>query len=1049
MDDNNSFGKGGEDSNKKKKIPNKYNKLITNINELEKDFKALTDTELRTKTFELQNEYKETKDLNNLISRSFALTREASIRTLGLRHFDVQLFAGLVLNNNKIAEMNTGEGKTLVATLPASLNALTKEGVHIITVNDYLANRDQVSMGQVYRFLGFDTGLIQTNMTYVERKVNYKADITYVTNSEVTFDYLRDYSTISFNNVVLRPKPFNYGIIDEVDSVLIDEAQTPLILATNDIDSFKDNKYETAVDLISYLKVNIDYKIDEKNKNVILSESGFQRIEKLVDMRNLFDPMDPWIPYVKNALLAQSFYNKNINYIIDRNRVIIIDEFTGRLMPDRRWSEGLHQAVEAKEDLPIRPLTETRALMTYQCFFKLYPKICGMTGTAKTSQLEFEEIYTLSVEVIPTNRPMKRQDLDDIVYVNQFAKWRGVTEYIYNVNNKQDKGQPILIGTTTVKKSELLAELLDQYGLSYQILNAKPDNARRESEIIAQAGKQKSITIATNMAGRGTDIILGGNINFQVEKQLFQLIVPSRSKLIFSFSNLKEIIYLPFNFVPVFQEYQFRFLINKVVLTMDSIIKEFKMFVFQEYYYLQALNKDYEFFNCQISIRNYNYIKGIVKKNKKSYFNKKFKLKTFKNIILDTLAFNILIPILIGKFYKSMKLAEKLINQKQILKINKNFEFVNVNKRIELKADLKRDCSQKFFSILLMLIKNNIFLKLSNVRTLEILKENERILNPTISYQCNISFLFDDLKYSLKDFYKRENKIVKNLGGLFVIGTERNNSIRVDNQLRGRSGRQGDPGTSLFFLSIDDDLLRLFGGKYLQNLLKNKNVLYEDKFPNSATMEANIEFAQKKVEENAYQQRKILFKYDKIFDFQRNIVYSDRKQILKLPSQPTILGFGEFIISDIFYDIKREEIDLKEACRRLEGILSHRIQNTFLYEDKGDLSSDDFGLDELYSYFSYEFWMAYQNKLDYFAVFSRGIEIFRDLEKTLALSSLDFMWKEHITKMNIIRDNVNWRAYAQKDPYSEYLKEAFFEFSLHKDTYKFYTIYMLFRAIVV
>jgi len=1043
MDDNNSFGKGGEDSNKIKKIPKKYKNLITNINELEKDFKALTDTELRTKTFELQNEYKETKDLNNLISRSFALTREASIRTLGLRHFDVQLFAGLVLNNNKIAEMNTGEGKTLVATLPASLNALTKEGVHIITVNDYLANRDQVSMGQVYRFIGFDTGLIQTNMTSVERKVNYKADITYVTNSEVTFDYLRDYSTTSFNNVVLRPKPFNYGIIDEVDSILIDEAQTPLILAANNNNSFIDKKYETAVYLISYLKPNIDYKIDEKNKNVILSESGFQRMETLVDTNNLFDPDDPWIPYVKNALLAKSFYNKNVNYIVDRNRVIIIDEFTGRLMPDRRWSEGIHQAVEAKEALPIRPLTETRALMTYQCFFRLYPKICGMTGTAKTSQLEFEEIYTLSVEVIPTNRPMKRQDLDDLVYVNQFAKWKGVTEYIYKINNEQDRGQPILIGTTTVKKSELLAELLDQYGLSYQILNAKPDNARRESEIIAQAGKQKSITIATNMAGRGTDIILGGNINFQVEKQLFMLIVPSRSKLISLFSSLKKIIYLSFNFVSVFQEYQIRLLINKVVITMAWIIKQFKMFIFQKDYYLQALNKDYEFFNCQISVINYNYIKSRVETNRK------FKLKTFKNIILDTLAFNILIPILIGKFYKYLLLTEKFINQKQILKINKDFEFINVNKRIELKADLKRDCSQKFFSLLLMLIKNNIFLKLSNVRTLEILKENERILNPTISYQCNIRFLFNDLKYSLKNFYKRENEIVKNLGGLFVIGTERNNSIRVDNQLRGRCGRQGDPGTSLFFLSIDDDLLRLFGGNYLKNLLKNNNVFYEDKLPNSATMEANIEFAQKKVEENAYQQRKILFKYDKIFDFQRNIVYSNRKLILKSPSQPTILGFGEFIISDLFSDIENGEINFNQACKRFEGIVCHKIQNTFLYEGEGDLSSDDFGLDELYNYFSYEFWMAYQTKLDYFAVFSEGVDIFRDLEKTISLTSLDFMWQQHIEKMNIIRDNVSWRAYAQRDPYSEYLKEAFVEFSLHKDTYKFYTIYMIFRSIIV
>lgn len=1042
---NNSVGKGGEDSDNKERINNNYKKLVTDINELEKDFKALTDTELRIKTFELQNEYKETRNLNSLISRSFALTREASIRTLGLRHFDVQLLAGLVLNDNKIAEMNTGEGKTLVATLPASLNALTKQGVHIITVNDYLANRDQVSMGQIYRFIGFDTGLIQSNMTFGERKVNYKADITYVTNSEITFDFLRDYSILAFNERVLRPKqPFNYGILDEVDSILIDEAQTPLIISNRVSDSTKDEKYTTAVDLISYLKVNIDYDFDQKNKNVILSESGNKKIEELINMRNLYDPKDPWMPYIKNALLADSCYIQSVSYIVERDRVVIVDEFTGRPMPDRRWGDGLHQAVEAKEGLRIRPLTENKAQITYQCFFRLYPKLSGMTGTAETSKLEFEEIYALSVDVIPTNRPMKRKDYDDVVYLNQSAKWQAVADYISEIN--KNKGQPILVGTRTVKKSEMLAELLDQYGLSYQILNAKPDNVRRESEIIAQAGKQRSITIATNMAGRGTDIILGGNINFQVEKQLFNLIVPSRSKIIFSFSNLKEILSLPSTFIKVFEDYNLGFLRNKVIFWMVSMVKKSNILMRSKTlrYLIRIKMSKFEMRNFELFIRNSNdhYILKT---------NKKFKFKTSKNIILDTFGFNIVIAILVEKFYKNIKLAEKLINQKQIFKINRNLKFININGRIELDADSKRDCSQKFFSILLILIRNNIFLELSNLRTLEILKENERILNPTISYQCAIRFLLNDLKNSLKNYYKRENEIVKELGGLFVIGTERNKSIRVDNQLRGRCGRQGDPGTSVFFLSVDDDLLRLFGGNSLKNLLEiiKPDGDFEDTRPISDTrfMKLNIDAAQNKVEENAYQQRKNLLKYDEILDFQRDIIYSYRKEILDLPSQPTILSFAEYVITDIFDGIESGDMDFNDGKRFFEGLLGYSIDNTLL--NSTEFVPDDFDRSELESYFSYLFWMAYQERLDYFAVFSNGIDILRALEKSLSLFCLDYMWKEHLKTMSELRDIVAWRVYAQKDPFSEYLQEAFSAFYIFKDTFKYYTLFMVFRAIIV
>jgi len=467
----------------KNSIVTKYQTFINQINILENNLTQLSDSDLRAKSFNLQKKYEEKQNLNFLIAESFALTREASLRTLGLRHFDVQLIGGLVLNNGKIAEMKTGEGKTLVATLPAFLNALTKKGVHIVTVNEYLANRDQVSMGQIYRFLGLDTGLIQDGMSTLERKENYNADITYVTNYELAFDFLRDNMALNLTDVVLRP--FNYCIIDEVDSILIDEAQTPLILSNNIVTPI--DKYIVSSEIIDYLDLNRHYTVDEKNKNVILTEQGSKQIEKILSIQDLYDPRDPWIPYIINALKANVLFFNNVHYIVQNNRIIIVDEFTGRIMPDRRWGDGLHQAIEAKEKLPIRQKTETVAAITYQNFFLIYPKLSGMTGTGKTAEIEFEKIYNLSVEEIPTARLNQRKDLPDLIYKDQFSKWNAIAQACNKISST---GQPILIGTTTVEKSEMLAELLSEYELSYQILNAKPENVRRESEIVAQAGKK-------------------------------------------------------------------------------------------------------------------------------------------------------------------------------------------------------------------------------------------------------------------------------------------------------------------------------------------------------------------------------------------------------------------------------------------------------------------------------------------------------------------------------------------------------------------------------
>lgn len=867
----------------------KYQSLINQINILENNLKILSDSELQAKSFKLKQQYKDTQNLNSLITESFALTREASLRTLGLRHFDVQLIGGLVLNNQKIAEMKTGEGKTLVATLPAFLNALTKKGVHIVTVNDYLANRDQVSMGQIYRFLGLDTGLIQEGMSTAERQENYAADITYVTNYELTFDFLRDNMALNLNDVVLRS--FNYSIIDEVDSILIDEAQTPLIISNNIQTPIE--KYIVAAEITDYLKFNTDYKVDEKNKNIVLTEEGSKQIEKILSIQDLYDPEDPWIPYIINALKANALYFNNIHYIVQNNRIVIVDEFTGRIMPDRRWGDGLHQAIEAKEKLPIRQKTETVAAITYQNFFLLYPKLSGMTGTGKTAEVEFEKIYNLSVEEIPTARPTQRKDLSDLIYKDQFSKWNAIAQACYKISST---GQPILIGTTTVEKSEMLAQLLSEYKLSYQILNAKPENVRRESEIVAQAGKKGSITIATNMAGRGTDIILGGNINFKIQKQLYGILTLSKNYIIFKKGNVFK----------------------------SSLIKQFL---------------------------------GI---------------------------------------------------------------------------------SQKFLSVLFSLLTDKKFLKLSDIDILRILRENDRISIPTISYQYSIRFLIDELIEYTKKHQEQENQIVKNLGGLYIIGTERNDSRRVDNQLRGRCGRQGDPGTSRFFLSLDDNLLRLFGGPKVQKFMQTQ--ISDDSPLESDLITKSLDSAQERVEERAYQQRKNLFDYDDILNKQRNIVYYERRRILESTSiQKSIFAYGEQIITELLLELKDETIPV------IENLFGKNLSINYLPNSKS--LKNEFDLYELKIYLFNEFWLTYQSKITELSVY--GVGIIENLERSLILINIDRIWREHLQKMTLLREAVGWRGYGQKNPLYEYKQDAFYMFETRNEILRHLVIYDLLRSSIL
>jgi preprotein translocase subunit SecA len=732
-------------------------------------------------------------------------------------------------------------------------------------------------------------------MSTSERRENYNADITYVTNYEVTFDFLRDNMALNLSDVVLRP--FNYCIIDEVDSILIDEAQTPLIISNNIQTPIE--KYIVAAEITDYLELNTHYKIDEKNKNVILTEEGSKQIEKILSIQDLYDPRDPWIPYIINALKANALYFNNVHYIVQNNRIIIVDEFTGRIMPDRRWGDGLHQAIEAKEKLQIRQKTETVAAITYQNFFLLYPKLSGMTGTGKTTEIEFEKIYNLSVEEIPTARPNQRKDFPDLIYKDQFSKWNAIAQACNKISST---GQPILIGTTTVEKSEMLAQLLNEYKLSYQILNAKPENVRRESEIVAQAGEKGSITIATNMAGRGTDIILGGNINFKIQKKLYDIL---------------------------------------------------------------TLSKNY---------------------------------KSSKN--------------------KSI-LESSIINQ---------FE----------------GSSHKFLSVLVSLTNDEKFLKLSDLDILRILRENDRISIPVTSYQCSIQFLINELISYNKKTQEQENRIVKNLGGLYIIGTERNDSRRVDNQLRGRCGRQGDPGSSRFFLSLDDNLLRLFGGPKIQNFMQTQ--IPDDSPLESKFLTKSLDSAQQRVEERAYQQRKNLFDYDDVLNKQRNIVYHERRKILESASvQRNIFAYGEQVITELLLELNEEKVWNQETILLIENLFGKKLILNRI-KDSNSIPND-FDFYELKVYLFNEFWLTYKSKMIELAVYGDGI--IQNLERSIILINIDRIWREHLQKMTLLREAVGWRGYGQRNPLYEYKQDAFYMFETREELLRHLVIYDLLRSSIL
>lgn len=861
-----------------KQVLAKYSQQLQKIQIIGNHYAKLSDEELKQQTFKLKECLRKNKKQDEIIAEAFALVREATTRVLKIRHYDVQLVGGLILNEGKIAEMQTGEGKTIVALLPTFLNALYGKGTHVVTVNDYLARRDAEYVGQVHRFLGLSVGLIQENMSPEERKQNYNCDVVYVTNNELGFDYLRDNMAFTRDEMVQRQ--FFFAVVDEVDSILIDEARTPLIISGPS--EAPTQKYIQTSKLVPVLKRDIHYSVDEKNQNVILLEEGIQFCEQALNLSDLYNPEDPWVSYILNSIKAKELFTKNTHYIInDEQEIVIVDEFTGRTMYGRRWSDGLHQAVEAKENVPIQDESQTLASITYQNLFLLYDKLSGMTGTAKTEELEFENIYKLKVVQVPTHRPIKRKDFPDVIYKNQYIKWKAIANECLEM---YQLGRPVLVGTTTIEKSELLAALLSEYNIPYQLLNAKPENVEKESEIIAQAGCQNAVTISTNMAGRGTDIVLAGN---------------------------------------------------------PEVLAIFKL---------------------------------------KSIFHKITELKDE---------------------------SEKI-------------EFLINNFKINASHDPK-----------------------------DILSNYSQFIKELTIKQTNVSD--NPLYESYTNIYNEQENIIKankekilSLGGLHVIGTERHESRRIDNQLRGRSGRQGDPGSSRFFLSLEDKLLRLFGGDQILNLMQT--IGFQDDTPiQSPLLNQSLESAQRKVEAYYFDTRKQLFDYDQALTMQRNGIYIERRRILERENvRDWIIEYAERSITDLvsyLYSNKQNNLyQLEKKCNlKLQELLGIPFPVLEKIKDNQPQS--------LIKFLQHQFQITYDLKEIEIESIEKGL--MRELERTFLLQQIDTSWKEHLQKISFLRESIRWRAYGQKNPLTEYKKEAFNFFVAMLTKIRHRVIYFTLRAKII
>ena len=889
----------------------KFQPLVAEVNLLEEDIKKLSDEELKGKTAEFRqllekaatNEERE-EILEDILPEAFAVVREAGIRVLGMRHYDVQLLGGIVLHKGQIAEMKTGEGKTLVCTLPAYLNGLTGKGVHVVTVNDYLARRDAEWMGQVHRFLGLSVGLIQAGMSPTERRKNYACDITYTTNSELGFDYLRDNMATSMEEVVQRP--FNYCVIDEVDSVLIDEARTPLIIS-GQVER-PTEKYLKAAEIAEMLikqeeeDDGSDYEVDEKARNVLMTDEGFARVEELLGVTDLYDPENPWAHYISNAVKAKELFTRDVNYMVRNEEIVIVDEFTGRVLPGRRWGDGLHQAIEAKERVPIQRETQTLASITYQNFFLLYPKLAGMTGTAKTEETEFEKVYNLQVTIIPTNLPSRRGDMPDVVYKSEEAKWIAVAEECAEMH---EMGRPILVGTTSVEKSELLARLLAQREIPRNLLNARPENVERESEIVAQAGRKGAVTIATNMAGRGTDIILGGNSDYMARLKIREYLMP------------------------------------KIAQPEDD-----------------ELVAD---------------VPALGGRQKAQGFGNGKKVKSWK-------ASAQIFP------------TELSTETKEMLKETVKFAVQQYGEQSlpELEAEEK----------------------------IAIAAENAPVDDPVVA---KLREVYKQIRQGYDQFTDKEHDEVIQLGGLHVIGTERHESRRIDNQLRGRAGRQGDPGSTKFFLSLQDNLLRIFGGDRVGRLMDMFRV--EEDMPIESKMLTNsLEGAQKKVETFYYDTRKQVFEYDEVMNNQRRAIYAERRRVLEgLDLKDQVIQYAEKTVDEIVDAYINP--DLPPEDWKLDKMVDKTKEFIYLLEDLEPAHLEDMTVSEIKTFLHEEVHKAYDLKENQIEQVQPGL--MRQAERFFILQQIDTLWREHLQAMDALRDSIGLRGYGQKDPLIEYKQEGY------------------------
>lgn len=868
--------------------------LVQAINSLESEYKNKTDQELQEaiqvfkenivkEVSQLEGKIEKPKKedynliLKPILPKVFAIVREASSRVLNMRHYDVQLIGGMALHNGRIAEMKTGEGKTLVATLPAVLNALCGKGVHVVTVNDYLASRDAEWMGRIYRFLGLRVGVVVPQTNERAKKEAYLSDITYGQNNEFGFDYLRDNMKFRLSDYVQRDHFF--AVVDEVDSILIDEARTPLIISGPSEQSI--DTYQTANAIVPKLRKDADYSIDEKSRVVMLTESGIEKSEKLLNIENLYDPANiEYLHHLNQSLRAHSLFKRDVDYVVEHGEVIIVDEHTGRLMHGRRWSDGLHQAVEAKESVRVQAENQTLATITFQNYFRMYTKLSGMTGTADTEAEEFAKIYDLDVLVIPTNKPLIRNDEQDLIFKTEAEKFKAVAKDI-ELSHKED--QPVLVGTVSVEKSELLSRWLKKLEIPFNVLNAK--RHRDEAAIVAQAGRLGSVTIATNMAGRGTDIILGGDAEFM-----------ARSNVAKAMHETDE------------QVAQFGFLTGRP----DLINAE------------------------TLALRD-----------------------------RSDVAF-------IAEIDESItKLKEE----------GKDPKKEGLPATIEEAQELIYRDRKKF-------------------------------------YERSIELYTEELKRA-QDICSKEKKKVLDAGGLRIIGTERHESRRIDNQLRGRAGRQGDPGSSLFYLSLQDDLMRIFGSDRMIGMMERLGMENDVPIEHPWVTKA-IANAQKRVEGFHFDSRKQLIEYDDVMNQQRNTIYGLRRRVLQ--------GHG---IKEMIFDLVEQAVvnmvsaAAPEKASNSEWKLSqleNDVKNLLgIKVELQDFSGDRNGLmDALFTQVA----KYYEEKER-----SIGESVIRQIEHFIYLQTIDQRWKDHLQAMDHLREGIHFRGYAQKDPKQEYKKEGFFLFS--------------------